>query len=291
MRTIINDICNSLIFISMKWTCFFILIVFLVQCKSPESDEKIDSKNKEQLDEWVKKEESIRKEKLDQEKALLKKIKKAKVKSDSFIAQFDTLYKFIDSTVFVKGIVQSSGIRDTSRLGFYTEFQLINPRKRFLLVTSIDISNFWGKCVTVEGKYLKGWNYESSDYFGSTAINLNSIESVSNNYCFNSPVFKPVSDNKFERHFRDSIYECYIHRSKRPSSDISYDYSIELIKSVDLNSDEWNNVKSLPLRININLDTLNFLIENKRKAKLYGLIIGGYAEGIVFDCKEYLGYE
>lgn len=271
-------------------------MVFLVQCKSPKSDETIDAENKKRLDEWYEKGKEEYKEKKEQRNKTLQRIKREKVKLDSFVAQFDTLYKFVDSTVIVKGIIQSSGLRGTESFGINAEYQLTNPKKRFFLVTDKDLSSFWGKCVNVTGKYVKGWNFESGNSrenfaYGMTAIHLETIEFISNNYCFNSPVFKPESENSYEKHKNDSVYFGHIIKIKRLVPDIPYDYGFVLDNPVSLDEEGWQDVKTLPILINIPLDTLNYIIENKKKVKIYGDIVGGYAEGIVFKCKEFQGYE
>jgi len=219
---------------------------------------------------------------------MMERKRNEKAKRDSFLAQFDKLYSYEDSIVSVIGIIQSSGIRKTSKKDIKAEFQLINPRKHFFIVSDTDISQYWGKCVQVKGKYVKGWDYES-DHFWGTAVELESIEKVSNSHCLNSPIFELIS-NSFEKHPRDSVYKGYIHRIKRPCPDIYYDYGFILEKPVNLD-EEWKDVKEMPLLINIPLDTLNFIIENKKKVRLYGIIGGGYAEGIAFSCKEYRGIE
>jgi len=50
-------------------------------------------------------------------------------------------------------------------------------------------------------------------------------------------------------------------------------------------------LKTLPVLINIPLDTLNSLIENKKKVKLQNSIGGAYAGMMIFGCSECLEYE
>lgn len=279
----------------MKYTYLLILIVFFVQCKQ-SNQKKIDAENQKRYEEWSAKEGEKRKKEIEKRKEELKRIEYQQAKLDSFIAQFDTLYQFVDSTVVVKGIIQSSGLRGTESFGIKAEFQLTNPKKRFFLLTDKDLSSFWGKCVSVTGKYVKGWNFESGNSrenfaYGMTAIHLETVELISNNYCFNSPVFKPASENSYKKHKNDSVYFGQIIRIKRPAPDIYYDYGFVLDNPISLDEEGWQDVKTLPILLNIPLDTLNFIIENKKKVKIYGDIVGGYAEGIVFDCKEFQGYE
>jgi hypothetical protein len=188
----------------------------------------------------------------------------------------------------VIGIIQNSGVRESFKIDIKPEFQLTNPIKNIFLMTDKDISSYWGKCVRVTGQYVKDWNFES-DYFGRTAINLESIESVSNDYCLNSPIFVSVSEKKYSSHIRDTILECYIHRIKRLSPDIGYDYGIELTEPIEIPSEEWVGYKSIPININMNLDSLNYIIKEKKKVRLLGNLAGGYAEMIIFNCKEYKG--
>lgn len=294
----------------MKHKCILIVFLLLFSCKSPKQNEENlliekEAKQTEQkvAEEFVKQEKEIKSETKSENPEdtltyleMLALREREKVKRDSFLAQFDTLYKFIDSTVIVKGIIQSSGLRGTESFGIKAEYQLANPKKRFFLVTNKDLTPFWGKCVSVTGKYVKGWNFESGDSrenfaFGTTAIYLRSIEFTTNDICLNSPIYDPEFQKKYKPFPLDSLYYGSIFRNKRPAPDIDYDYGFELKEPIDLSEDEWKNIKKMPLLINIPLDTLNFIIENKKKVKLYGYISGGYNEGIVFLCQEFKGYE
>lgn len=224
----------------------------------------------------------------------LAKLKSDQAKRDSIIAQLDTLYWEVDSIISVIGIIQSSGIIDSDNLGVEAEYQLTNPLKNFFLQTDEDLSPFWGYCVKISGRYLDGWNYDAGEErknfkFGRTAIRVESVELASNELCNNSPIFIPVSENSFEKHQRDSVYSCYIQRRRRPAPDISYDYEAILSKPIDLNYEEFSVIEQLPLTINIDLETLNDIIENNREVRVYGIITGGYAEGIVLKCKEFIG--
>jgi hypothetical protein len=283
-----------------KW----ILIVFLLlfSCKSPKQNEEnlliekeVTPTEQNVAEEFIKQEKETRSETQSENPEdtltyleILELREEEKEKRDSFLAQFNKHNIYCDTLVSVIGIVQNSGVRKSFNIDIKPEYQLTNPIKSIFLVTDKELNNFWGKCVRVTGHYLNNWNYES-DYFGRTAINLESIETVSSNYCLNSPIFASASEKKYRYHANDTVVECFIHRTKRPSPDIGYDYGIELTKPIEIISEGWTGFKSIPVNININLDTLNFIIETKKKVKLFGNLTGGNAEMIVFDCKEYKG--
>lgn len=284
----------------MKQICLFILLIFLFSCKSPkQKEEKIlqqkettTVESEETLTEKVEefKQEPKEEQQEDTETYLERQewLRKEKAKRDSFLVQFNSNNIYNDTLVSVIGIIQNSGIRESFKIDIKPEFQLTNPIKNIFLVTDKDISDYWGKCVRVTGQYLNDWNFKSN-YFGRTAISLESIETVSSDYCLNSPNFTSVLEKKYRSHANDTILECFIHRTKRPSPDIGYDYGIELTEPIKIPSELWTGFKNIPVNININLDTLNYLIEEKKKVKLFGNLTGGYAEMIVFSCKKYKG--
>lgn len=284
----------------MKHKWILVLSLFLFNCNSPKQNKENILQQKEtvvtesEITETDKVEEIKQQPKeMPQEDAETylekqERLSKEKAKRDSFLVQFNKHNSYIDTIVSVIGIVQNSGVRESFKIDIKPEFQLTNPIKSIFLVTDKDISSYWGKCVRVTGQYLNDWNFES-DYFGRTAISLESIETVSNDYCLNSPIFVSVSEKKHRSHIRDTILECYIHRIKRLSPDIGYDYGIELTEPIEIPSEEWTGFKNIPININMNLDTLNYIIEKRKKVKLFGNLAGGYAEMIIFNCKEYKG--
>lgn len=201
--------------------------------------------------------------------------------------KYDTLYSCKDSVITIKGIIQSSGIRKEYELGIQADFQITTPLKSFFLVTSSDLSPYWGKCVCVKGRFVKGWDADMSKYnFNISAMNLDSIKSISSNYCFNSPIFRPVNNNKYEIQKRDTTVSGIIVRSKRMSPDIDYDYRLKLEKPVYNLDDGWGQTSNFFLSINMNIDSLNNIIENNRRVTLYGMFTGGYVETTNFLCKK-----
>lgn len=224
----------------------------------------------------------------------LKTLRIEKLKRDSFNALFDTLYEYQDSIVRVKGLIQSSGLLGTEKFGIQATFQLTNPSKSFFLVTDQDLTKYWGKCVIVYGKYIEGWDYNSGnsreDYaFSRTAIKLKSIDYISSDYCCNSPVFKNPFSYYLRIPPRDTVIECYILRRRRPAPDINYDYTAKLINQINIT--DRNNVQQLPLFLDIDLDTLNYLIEKEKKVKMVASLMPGHAESTALRCIKYLGYE
>ncbi len=228
------------------------------------------------------------------EKAVSKYYSDRKItrKRDSLLAleriKYDTLYSYANSTITIKGIVQSSGIHEQDQLGIHADFQITNPQKSFFLVTSNDLSPYWGKCVCVKGRFVKGWDADMSKYtFNILAMYLDSIKLVSSDYCFRSPIFQPVKNNDtYEIHFRDTTVSGVIVRSKRMSPDIDYDYRLKLEKPVYNLDDGWGETSNFFLAINMDIDSLNNIIENKRKVSLYGRFTGGYVESTIFLCKK-----
>jgi hypothetical protein len=217
--------------------------------------------------------------------------RKVSRKQDSLLAleriKYDTLYSCADSVITIKGIIQSSGIRKEYELGIQADFQITNPQKSFFLVTSKDLSPYWGKCVSVKGRFIKGWDADMSKYnFNISAINLDSINSISSNYCFNSPVFQPVNNKKYKIEKRDTTVRGVIVRSKRMSPDIDYDYRLKLEKPVYNLDDGWGETSNFFLSINMDIDSLNNIIENNRRVTLYGMFTGGYVETTLFLCKK-----
>ena len=217
-------------------------------------------------------------------------------KRDSLLSleriKYDTLYTCADSVITIKGIVQSSGIRKEHELGIEADFQITNPHKSLFLVTAKDLSPYWGKCVCAKGRFVKGWSAEMSKYnFNISAIELDSIKSISSNCCFNSPVFQPLNNDKYEIQPRDTTVCGVIIRSKRISPDIDTDYRLKLEKPVYNLDDGWGETSNFFLSINMNIDSLNSIIENKRKVTLYGIFTGGYVETTVFLCKRVIKTE
>ena len=284
----------------MKHKWIIVLSLFLFNCNSPkqkqenilqqketaavESEETVTNKVEESKQEPKEKQQADTETYLERQERL----RKEKAKRDSFLVQFNSNNIYSDTLVSVIGIIQNSGVRESFKIDIKPEFQLTNPIKNIFLMTDKDISGYWGKCVRVTGKYIDDWNFES-DYFGRTAISLESIETVSSDYCLNSPKFTSVLEKKYRSHANDTILECFIHRTKRPSPDIGYDYGIELTEPIEIPAEEWTGFKNIPVNINIHLDTLNYIIEKKKKVRLFGNLTGGYAEMIVFSCKEYKG--
>jgi hypothetical protein len=70
------------------------------------------------------------------------------------------------------------------------------------------------------------------------------------------------------------------------SPDIGDDYRLKLEKPVYNLNDGWGETSNFFLAINMDIDSLNSIIENKRKVTLYGLFTGGYMETTVFLCKK-----
>jgi len=255
----------------MKVRHIFIILIFFISCNTVN-----DKKKKSEQDSATNKTENQ--------------------KYDSFVAQFDTLYSFIDSTVIVKGIIQSSGIQGSDNFDIEAKFQITNPKKSFFLVTKQDLSPYWGKCVSVTGRYVKGWDSDSIKSKGSykysrSAIYLNSIKDISNEYCFNSPVFVPIKKIDFETTKEDTIVKGFIVRSLRMAPDINYDYSLVLEKPIHNLDNPSDKISSITLQLNMQLDSLNYAIENRKRVTLYGNFINGYAETTVFNCKKEIKIE
>lgn len=201
--------------------------------------------------------------------------------------KYDTLYSYVDSTITIKGIIQSSGIREQHQLGINADFQITNPLKSFFLVTSKDLSPYWGKCVSVKGRLVKGWDADMSKYtFNISAMRLDSIKYISGDYCSRSPIFRPVKNDTYEIHPRDTTVSGVIVRTKRLSPDIGSDYRLQLEKPVFNLDDGWGETTNFILSINMDIDSLNNIIENRRKVTLYGMFTSGYVESVVFLCKK-----
>lgn len=299
----------------MKQIWIFILFLFIVSCKSPKQKEEVV-----QLENTIKQNEQTEIEQKKAEEVVEKEIKsepkrvnprdtltylekmalreKEKAKRDSFLAQFDTLYSYVDSTVIVKGIIQGSGLTKNEGYGIKSEYQLTNPKKSFFLVSDKNLTDYWGKCVSVVGRYISGWNFESGSLrkpyaYDRTAIQVETIEIVSNDYCFNSPVFKSISENELKENERDTLVKGHIVRMKRFSPDFPYDYQITFSKPIFIYN-PWEStgkkdyeLKSAILLSYLPLDILNILIENKREVELFGYVIGGYQSIPTFRCKDF----
>ncbi len=233
------------------------------------------------------------------EKAVSKYYSDRKItrKRDSLLAleriKYDTLYSYVNSTITIKGIVQSSGIHEQDQLGIQADFQITNPQKSFFLVTSNDLSPYWGKCVCVKGRFVKGWDADMSKYnFNISAMYLDSIKYISSDYCFRSPIFQPIKNNDtYEIQPRDTTVSGVIVRSKRMSPDIGTDYRLKLEKPVYNLDDGWGETSNFILSINMDIDSLNNIIENNRRVTLYGMFTGGYVETTYFLCKKVIKTE
>lgn len=275
----------------IQYVAFVLILLLSVSCSNkPKKSVKPEAQVKEQTNTDLEDNAAF-------EKAVSKYYSGRKVsqKRDSLLAleriKYDTLYSCADSVITIKGIIQSSGIRKEYELGIQADFQITTPQKSFFLVTSKDLSSYWGKCVCVKGRLVKGWDADMSKYnFNISAMNLDSIKSISSNYCFNSPVFRPVKNNKYEVHPRDTTVSGVIVRSKRMSPDIDYDYRLKLEKPVYNLNDAGGETSNFHLSINMNIDSLNNIIENNRRVTLYGMFTGGYVETTLFLCKKVINY-
>ena len=271
----------------MKVRQIFIVLIIFISCNSNDN-------HKKQLEQ--KKLDSLSEVAFEKASAKYYQEKRLKQKHDSLIdlenVKYDTLYSFINSTIVIKGIIQSSGIHEADQLGVKADFQITNPLRSFFLVTTKDLSPYWGKCVSVKGRFVKGWDADMSKYtFNISAMYLDSIIKISNDYCFNSPVFRPVKNDSYKVLDRDTIVKGVIIRSKRRSPDIDEDYRIELEKPVHNLDDGWGQTKCFYLFLNMNLDSLNNIIEKKRKIILYGNFTGGYIESTYFIGKKVIKTE
>lgn len=273
----------------MKIRHILIALIMLVSCN--RSNDRKQQLGKDALPKEQKIVDSLGD--LDFEKAVSKYYSEKQInrKRDSLMelerVKYDTLYSFVDSIITIKGIIQSSGIRKDYQVGVEADFQITNPQRSFFLTTTKDLSPYWGKCVSVKGRFVKGWDADMSKYtFGISAMRLDSIKDVSSNYCFNSPVFRPLKNDSYVIQHRDTTVKGVIVRSKRISPDISYDYRLKLEKPVHNQNDGWGETSNFFLSINMNLDSLNNVIENKRVVTLYGIFTGGYLESTIFSCKK-----
>ena len=200
------------------------------------------------------------------------------------------LINISDSIVEVKGIIQSSGIQFSDQLGIAADFQITNPFKSYFLISKQDLLPYWGECVIVKGKYLKGWESDSTSHNGKytymrSAILLDSISKIPNTYCLNSPIFELPNDSDNVTSATDTTINGIIVRIKRMAPDINYDYGLKLENSALL-AGETSSVGIIPITINMELDKLNEAITNKKQVRLTGKFMQGYAESTIFSGKK-----
>jgi len=190
-----------------------------------------------------------------------------------------------DSTLSVIGIVQSSGIRSFDKIDIEADYQIVSLNKAFFLLSTLDLKDYWGKCVKVKGRLLNGWDITMTDYnyntFGRIPLELEVVNEISCDSCSWIPY--PKREIKSYT-YKDEI-KGYLFRGKRPAPDIGWDYRIKLDSSIPHPEDPEkfeSRLKSLIIHPNINLDYLNKIIKDSLHIKATGLIAGGYAESIVF---------
>lgn len=268
---------------------FFILIIILslFQCKSEVNQRIRDAKQAKVEDKAGKNEtDSVRQariEKARQERQEYKQRQKLEIE------QKDSTYQFIDSTVIIQGVIQSSGLHDRTELGYKSNFQVIRPMKNFFLVSEKNLTSFWGKHVEVKGKYLNGYDYHSDD-FHSTVIKLISIKEIKCDTCTCEPLWTSLGKRLERNDERDTIVSGYITRQKRKVEISPYDYKITFEKPFlfedyceFMDSSETILLKEATFVSKIQLDTINYIIENNKKVDLYGYTEGGhYGCRIVF---------
>ena len=278
----------------MKNIYYLIIIVLLFQCKSKESEKKKELENKKEQIAFIPKKPYEKKEtQFEKDKRLVREWKKKVRKRKLEKFKLDTTYQFIDSTVIISGVIQSSGLKGRKNLDFKADFQVTRILKNFFLVTENDLNNYWGKHVRVKGKYLKGYDY-FSDELSATAIKLLSIEEIPCDTCTCEPLW-----TKLDRYFvkdekRDTILTGYVERMERKIEISSYDYKIKFDKPFMfenfcefMEKPKKIELKQATLVSKIQIDTMNYIIENNKKVELLGMVEGGhYGCRIVFYCKE-----
>ncbi|GAA0890766.1 hypothetical protein GCM10009122_04450 [Fulvivirga kasyanovii] len=198
---------------------------------------------------------------------------------------YDSFITYNDSALSIIGVVQTSDITSDSRLGIKADYQLVSSKRDFYLIADTDLTEYWGKCVKVEGYFPSGWDIETEKNggnwtWGRTAIAVNSITLIQAGDC-NALIRQKL------KHINLSSYpdtlQGIIVRRQRLAPDISSDYEIVFDEPIENRSDESIQLESMLIYPNINLRTLNRIIDNKMQCTAYGRMVGGYAERMVFE--------
>ena len=197
----------------------------------------------------------------------------------------DPFIAYNDSMLTIIGVVQTSGINNDSGLKIKAKYQLISSKRDFYLIADSDLSEYWGKCVEVEGYFPSGWDMETEKMggnwtWGRSAIAVNSISLTQESNC------DALIRQKLKRinmsNYPDTLRGVIIRR-QRLVPDISTDYEIVFDEPIENPSDESILLESMLIYPNVDLRTLNQIIDNKIHCTAYGRMVGGYAERMVFE--------
>lgn len=197
----------------------------------------------------------------------------------------DSLLKIKDTIIIAGGVVQTSGIHETDELEVEAEYQLVSTKKSFYLITGLDFSTFWGRCVCVKGTLAEGWDlttiYFNGNYtFGRTALNVTSVSLADDEICNQFlPLIDPSRTVKQEP--LDTLHGVLV-RTSRPAPDISYDYALQLSEPISHPEEPTYKLNQIIIHLDIPLEKRNELIENQTEIKVVGRMTVEYAEMYVF---------
>ncbi|UII20258.1 hypothetical protein [Fulvivirga ligni] len=223
-----------------------------------------------------------------------------KINNDSLILtehlkqlQTDSLIVIDDSVLRITGIVRYSGLGKWYKggFGFESKYQIRSRNKGFYLITDQELERYIGKCTEVRGSFLEDWNLNTSEInnlytYGLSAIRLDSINEINADCCNNSVDLRKIKEPD-EKSIRDTL-EGYIYFSQRPSPDINYDYEFKLKTPIPNPADANYSITSLPFNTStLRITEINDLIEDNSLIRVYGRVIGGYAESYIIRCEKY----
>jgi hypothetical protein len=209
--------------------------------------------------------------------------------SADFFKQMDSLYVDNDSELTIGGVVRSSGLSSVNmkELNIFSKFQLESIKKSFFLIYDGNLAQFNGKCVYIKGRYIKGWNFKTTEIKGKTTYDRTAI-SVSKIYLFNTSQCSTFYNLQLDENEDSKIYDTIvgtIHLMDRPAPDINYDYVLYLKTQLKIPDDPDLILSKIPLIINceeLNLKLVNSFIQHQETVTFYGNLIWGYAETKVF---------
>lgn len=200
-------------------------------------------------------------------------------------SQFSPFIEELDSSIKIIGILQSSGLQESSNLKIKAKYQLISFQRSFYLVTELDLERYWGKCIEAQGQLVLGWDLGMIDYshgaYGRIPMELVSFKELVCDSCSWLPY--PKEEIKSYT-YRDQL-SGYIARNLRPDPDIPWDFQLKLDSPIPHPDDPKNqemNISEMIVYPNIQLGSLNKIIDDSLHIMAIGLTKGGYNESVVF---------
>lgn len=234
---------------------------------------------------------------------LLKEIKPRRIDSFGMQSATDAINQNND-TVSLIGAVWTSGLLDEEKemLGIDPGYQIVKPLKptpkgnqsekissAYLLSNSVELFNYLGRCVSITGKIVNGWeNLEENNYiingkwtYGRSALVVNDVSIIDVNNCVYD--FDWINGRVDGQEYEKFVGQ--IGFAERPAPDISYDFEIILPKPYE---DDRNATGRAIWRDALDIspgtdEILVQLLENIGKdVEIYGYWEWGYAESRFF---------